>query len=111
MNPLDLLIGQTQRNITYLYWGLFSAALAGLLFLPKPIDESVKTVLLMLLATLATIITQQSSFWYARQRSAGVPDPTVTTVTTSQQTVTTPSPAVPPAETPPASQMPTETRL
>jgi len=89
MNDLDLLIAKAQRSITYLYWFLFAVSLGGLLFLPKPIDDSIKTLLLMMLGALITLITQQSSFWFARQRAAGVPDPTTTT--TSTTTTTTPS--------------------
>lgn len=91
MTVLDLLIARTQRNITYAYWFLFTVALVALMFLPKPLDESIRTLLITMLSVLGTLITQQSSFWFARQRSAGVPDPSTTTVTSSTETVTTPS--------------------
>jgi hypothetical protein len=92
LKDLDTLIGSTQRNITYVYIALFAGALAALLFLPRPLDESTKTLLITLLGILGTLITQQSNFWFARQRTAGVPDPSTTT--TSTTTTTTPTPAI-----------------
>lgn len=80
MNELDHLIARTQRNITYAYWALFGGALAALIFLKKPLDESTKTILITLLGVLGTLITMQNQFWFARQRTAGVPDPSPTTV-------------------------------
>ncbi len=82
MNNLDLLVGQTQRNLTYAYWALFGGVLAALIFLPRPIDESIRTLLITLAGVLGTLVTMQNQFWFARPRVAGVPDPT-TTVTTS----------------------------
>jgi hypothetical protein len=80
VNALDHLIAKTQRNITYVYCGLFGGALAALIFLKKPLDESTKTILITLLGVLGTLITMQNQFWFARQRTAGVPDPSPTTV-------------------------------
>ena len=98
---IDTIVGRTQRNLTYLYWFLFALVLAALVFLPRPMDESSRTVLQMLLAILGTLITQQSSFWFARVRTAGVPDPTqvvTQTKTTPDGTKTTvTSPATKPA--------------
>lgn len=99
MNTLDQLIATTQRNITYAYWALFGLALLALMFLPRPLDESTKTLLITLLSVLGTLITQQNSFWFARQRLAGVPDPQATTTTTtgdSLETTTTVTPAAAP---------------
>jgi len=91
MTDLDILIGQSQRNITYGYIALFALALAGLVFLPKPIDEPTNTLLTTLLSVLGTILVQQSSFWFARNRPAGVPDPTTTTTVQKIETTTLPS--------------------
>ncbi len=89
MNALDALIARTQRNITYGYCVLFAAAIAALLFLPKPLDDSTKTLLITLLGVLGTLITMQNQFWFARSRTAGIPDPATTTTTTETPGVTT----------------------
>lgn len=88
---IDLLIAKTQRNISYLYWLLFAGALIALMFLPKPLEDSTKTLLITLLSVLGTLITQQNSFWYARSRAGGIPDPNTTTTVQSTQITTTPT--------------------
>jgi hypothetical protein len=100
MTMLDLLIAKTQRNITYAYWALFSSALLALFCLPRPLDDSTKTLLITLLSVLGTLITQQNSFWFARHRPGGIPDPQATTTTTTgdlRETTTTVAPAAPPS--------------
>ena len=94
MTDLDLLIGRTQRNLTYVYWFLFSGVLAALIFIPRPLDDSTKTLLITLAGILGTLVTMQNQFWFARTRAAGVPDPTTTTVTTPSATENPPSVAV-----------------
>jgi len=100
VNP-DVMIARTQRNTTYLYGFLFALVLAALVFLPKPMDETSKTVLQMLLAGLLTLITAQNSFWFLRQRAAGLTNPVITTTTTTTPqgttNVTTTPTTVPPA--------------
>lgn len=96
---MDLLLAKTQRNITYAYVLLFAFALGALLFLPKPLDDSTKTMLITMIGVLGTLITMQNQFWFARSRPAGVPDPTVPTTTTTQITQTTQPTEVPPNET------------
>jgi hypothetical protein len=103
MSPLDALIARAQRNITYAYIVLFAGAIAALLFLPRPLDDSTKTLLITLLGVLGTLVTMQTQFWYARNRTGGVPDPATTTTTTETPnaiTTTTvqPAPAAPPAD-------------
>ena len=109
MTDLDLLIGRTQRNLTYVYWLLFSGVLAALIFIPRPLDDSTKTLLITFAGILGTLVTMQNQFWFARARAAGVPDPSTTTVSTpagpeSGSTVSvavTPAPgAAPPAPLP-----------
>lgn len=75
MNTLDEHVAKTQTNVTYGYMVMFMVCLIALLFLPKPLDDFTQTLLTSLLSVLGTLITQQSSFWMARQRTAGVPDP------------------------------------
>ena len=70
---LDQYIASTQRWITYAYIVLFGGAFASLIVLPKPMDETVKTIIVSLIAVLGTVIVQQSNFWFARVRTSGVP--------------------------------------
>lgn len=98
MNNLDREIANTQRNITYAYVALIATVLVAFLFMPKPIDEATKTLLSIILTALIALAQQQSSFWFARQRVAGVPDPATTTSTTT--TTTTPTPTNPPTPPP-----------
>jgi hypothetical protein len=89
MTQLDLLIGQTQRNITYVYAVIFVLSIGLLIFLPSP-SEVAKTILIASSATLGTILIMQNQFWYGRPRGAGIPDPVTTTITTQ-----TPQPPAP----------------
>lgn len=102
MNALDDLIARTQRTITYAYCALFAGAIAALLFLPKPLDDSTKTLLITLLGVLGTLITMQNQFWFARSRTAGIPDPVTTTTTTETPNATTTTTIQPPAAVPAA---------
>jgi hypothetical protein len=89
MTQLDILIGQTQRNITYVYAVIFVLSIGLLIFLPNP-SEVAKTILIASSATLGTILIMQNQFWYGRPRGAGIPDPVTTTITTQ-----TPPPPAP----------------
>lgn len=89
MTELDKLIAHTQRNVTYAYWVLFAVVIGTLIFLPRPLDESIKTLLITLAGILGTLVTFQNQFWFARSRTAGVPDPTTTTTTTEVKTPST----------------------
>jgi len=100
---MDQLIAETQRNITYAYCILFAAVVAALLFLPKPLDDSTKTLLITLLGVLGTLITMQNQFWFARSRTAGIPDPATTTTTTETPNATTTT-TVQPLATPAAAE-------
>lgn len=70
---LDLHVAKTQANVTYGYMILFGGAVAALIFIRKQVDPQLNTLLVTLLSVLGTIMVQQSSFWFARQRTAGVP--------------------------------------
>lgn len=70
---LDLHVAKTQANVTYGYMLLFGGAVAALIFIRKQVDPQLNTLLVTLLSVLGTIMVQQSSFWFARNRSAGVP--------------------------------------
>lgn len=89
MTQLDILIGQTQRNITYVYAVIFVLSIGLLIFLPNP-SEVAKTILIASSATLGTILIMQNQFWYGRPRGGGIPDPVTTTITTE-----TPPPPAP----------------
>lgn len=80
---VEVIVSKTQRRMTYLYFSLFSVALLALILLPKPMDDFTKTVLQSLLTILGTLIIAQNGFWFARQRTAGVPDPTAMITSTT----------------------------
>ncbi len=75
MNTLDMLIARTQRNLTFVYCLLIAICLASFLFLPKPIDDSTKSLLTIVITALLALAQQSGSFWFARSRAAGVPNP------------------------------------
>lgn len=106
MTQLDILIGQTQRNITYVYAGIFVLSIGLLIFLPNP-SEVAKTILIGSSATLGTILIMQNQFWYGRPRGAGVPDPVTTTITT--QTPPPPAPQTTTVTTSPVTGEPNAT--
>lgn len=76
MHTLDRYIASTQRWVTVLYAMLFVASLMLLLFLPRPLDDTVKTVLIGATTALSSVLMMQNTFWFGRPRASGVPDPT-----------------------------------
>lgn len=78
---LDVLIGRTQRNTTYLYAFLVISSILFLIFLPNP-SEVAKTILVSIANVFGTVIVMQNTFWFGRPRGAGVPDPTAPGTTT-----------------------------
>jgi hypothetical protein len=66
-----------------------------LVLIKTQLSETGTTVLTSVIAALITILTLQMNFFYARQRPAALPDPSVTTTTT--HTVTGPTPTIVPA--------------
>jgi len=97
MNDLDLFIARTQRALSFLDRAFFAGTIIGLFvstLLPKPFDEWLQNILLIMVGAMINQVTQQNQFWFMRQRALGVPDPTTTTVQTTETTTTLPSPAV-----------------
>lgn len=70
---LDVMIARTQARVTYGYMFLFGGIVVALIFMRKEMDPTLNTLLVSLSSVLGTIMVQQSSFWFARQRTAGVP--------------------------------------
>lgn len=91
----DIIISRTQRNVTYLLLLIVAGMVVLLIFLPKPLDETVKVILTSAITALVSICTMQATFWYGRPRGGGIPNPETTTTetTTKQRTepVNTPS--------------------
>lgn len=101
MNELDNFIARTQRNLSYVDRVLFAVVIGGLMlspFIPKPFDEWLQNILLIMVGALIGQVTQQNQFWYMRQRSTGIPDPSVTTVKQVTEVTTTPTPDKPEGE-------------
>lgn len=87
----DVIISRTQRNVTYLLYLCVVALVVLLIFLPKPLDETVKVILTGAFSALVAVLTMQATFWYGRPRASGIPNPETTTTETqiTQRTVPT----------------------
>ena len=97
----DTTVARAQIGLAYFYAGMFGAVLALIILRPPTVDEFGRALLQTLLGGLLVLCTQQSGYFFARQRP-DVPQPGETTVTTKPQVttvVTTASAADPP--TPP----------
>lgn len=79
----DVIISRTQRNVTYMLFVFFVALVVLLVFLPKPLDETVKVIITAAFSALGSIITMMATFWYGRPRGAGIPNPETTTTETT----------------------------
>ncbi len=82
MDDLDHTIARVQMTVTYLYIGLFALCLSGLFigfFWPTSVPDALNTLLVTVIGALVALITQQSQFWFARARAAGVPGPATPT--------------------------------
>lgn len=64
----DLFVAKTQRNLAYLYYALFALVLLLLLIRPPMVDEFGQAILQSLLGGLIVLCTQQSGYFFARQR-------------------------------------------
>lgn len=87
-------VARAQIGLAYMYGLGFLGVLAALIFAPPTMDEFTKGMLQSLLGGLVVLVTQQSGYFFARQRPHG-PTPGETTITTTPQTttvVTTPDP-------------------
>lgn len=96
VNTIDQLMAKAQIGLAFLIALGFLIILATLLFIathPVPMQGAVITLLTGLLSVLGTILTLQMNYFFARHRTAGVPDssPDDTTV----QTNATAPPAAP----------------
>lgn len=99
----DLMIARAQIGIALLFGVAFIGVLFTLIFFYSNLNAAANTLLSGLTGALVTIVTQQSAFFFARQRPQALPDPTQTTTTitsppgatTSAQTTISPPPASP----------------
>jgi hypothetical protein len=88
---IDLLIGQTQRSISRWTLAIIAGVLAAL-FLPPKIDSVIEKLLFVVLGALMSNWATQNGFWYGRPRAAGVPNPSLTEVkSTETKTIETKS--------------------
>jgi len=109
----DLLLARAQVAIAFLFSIGFMSILFVLIFYYSNLSAPANTLLSGLTGALVTIVTQQSAFFFARQRPNALPDPTTTSTVTT--TTTTPTPLVVPegsklvAAPPPPAQIVTPT--
>lgn len=93
----EVIIPRTQRNVTYMLYVCFVGLIVLLVFLPKPLDDTVKVILTAAFSALGAIITMQATFWYGRPRG-GIPNPetttTETTITQRTEPTATPTPTL-----------------
>jgi hypothetical protein len=90
----DWLIARAQVGIALLFSIGFMGILFTLIFFYSNLSAPANTLLSGLTGALVTIVTQQSAFFFARNRPQALPDPTTTTTTT--HTVTGPAPIIVP---------------
>ena len=99
----DSTIARAQIGLALFYAILFGGVLALIILRPPTVDEFGQALLQTLLGGLLVLCTQQSGYFFARQRP-DAPQPGETTVTTQPQVttvVTTASPTSPPPKDPP----------
>lgn len=70
----DKLTAYAQVWLATLYALGFLIVLGLLIFLPLQPDDTTKTLLLTMLGVLGTLATQQSSYFFARQRPGSDPE-------------------------------------
>jgi hypothetical protein len=95
---LDMYIAHTQARITYGLMGAFTGLMFALLaisIIALKVDDKILSILDRIVTAMLPIVGGAIGFWTARQRQAGVPDPSTTSSTTT--TTTLPSPLVVPA--------------
>lgn len=74
---LDLLLARAQVVMAFLFAVLIFALLFVLIFLHDQISGAALTIITSVIASLITVLTLQQNFFYARQRPAALPDPTL----------------------------------
>lgn len=72
---VDVLIGRTQRNLSFVVL-LVMAWVVWSLFLGPKLDPTVEKLLFTVLGGLLSTLAMQNTFWFGRPRQAGIPDPT-----------------------------------
>lgn len=87
----DATTARAQIGLAYMYGSGFLLVLAALILAPPNVNEFVKSMLLTMLGYLGALVQQQSSYFFARQRPDGMPDPARTTVDQTTVTKTTPT--------------------
>ena len=68
MNDTDHLLARAQVSLSHIMAGGFLAVIFVLIFFHAMLDDTSKTLLTGLAGVLGTIVTQQSGYWFQRQR-------------------------------------------
>lgn len=92
-------VARAQIGLAYMYGLGFLGVLAALIFAPPTMDEFTKGMLQSLLGGLIVLVTQQSGYFFARQRpQESIPgEVTVKTTPPTTTVVTTPNPTKEPS--------------
>jgi hypothetical protein len=103
----DFILAIAQVFLGILMAGGFLGVIYTLIFFHGTLDPVSNTLLTGLAGVLGTIVTQQSGYFFQRNRPPTLPDPSTTSSTTT--TTTTPTPTLVPKGTgvvPPAAIIP-----
>ena len=90
----DFILAIAQVVLGFVMAAGFLAVIFVLIFYHGSLDQSTNTLLTGLAGVLGTIVTQQSGYFFQRQRPPTLPDPDRTTSTSTVST--TPAPTVVP---------------
>jgi|HubBroStandDraft_4_1064222.scaffolds.fasta_scaffold05608_6 protein-S-isoprenylcysteine O-methyltransferase Ste14 len=107
MNDADRWLAKAQIGLAFFFSVFVFALVFSLIYYRSQMSSVEVTILTSLTSVLATILTLQMNFFFARTRPAALPDPTPpapgTTVTTTTAPLT-PPPTVTTTVTPPLAQ-------
>jgi len=76
MNDTDNLLSKAQISLSHIMALGFLGVIFTLIFFHASLDETSKTLLTGLAGVLGTIVTQQSGYWFQRQRPHTLEDGT-----------------------------------
>lgn len=75
MKDADLLLVRAQVGLAFFFSFGFIGAVFVMVFFNGTLSQTANTLLTGLLGVLGTIVTQQMNYFYARQRTLGLSDP------------------------------------
>ena len=90
MNDVDKMLARAQVGLAFFFAIFVFALVFSLIFYRSEMNSVEVTILTSITSVLATILTLQMNFFFARTRPPALPDPTTTTTTTHTETLPTP---------------------